>query len=157
MTMTRRTLVTGLAVTALASTVPFRFVAAQSTPVVTVEKSATCGCCIAWIEHLEENGFTVEAKNVSSGALTQSKMAAGLKPEHFSCHTAKVDGYVVEGHVPAADIRKLLAERPDAAGLSVPEMPIGSPGMDFGDDREPYDVLLIARDGSASVFSSYNR
>lgn len=129
--------------------------ASAETPSIHVEKSPSCGCCIAWVEHLDENGFDVTTRNLSNGALAQSKIEKGVTPELTSCHTAMVEGYVIEGHVPASDIARLLAERPDAIGLSVPGMPIGSPGMEYGDERDPYDVLLIRRDGSTEVFNSY--
>ena len=123
---------------------------------VDVLKSASCGCCIAWGEHMREQGFAVSEKNVSLVELNTAKNEAGLREEHKSCHTAYVDGYVVEGHVPAEDVRRLLTERPDAIGLAVPGMPFGSPGMgEPGPDAEPYDVLLVKRDGSTEVYSSH--
>ena len=123
---------------------------------VDVLKSASCGCCIAWGEHMREQGFAVSEKNVSLVELNTAKNEAGLREEHKSCHTAYVDGYVVEGHVPAEDVRRLLTERPDAIGLAVPGMPFGSPGMgEPGPDAEPYDVLLVRRDGSTEVYSSH--
>ena len=123
---------------------------------VEVLKSASCGCCIAWGEHMREQGFAVSEKNVSLVELNTAKNEAGLREEHKSCHTAYVDGYVVEGHVPAEDVRRLLTERPDAIGLAVPGMPFGSPGMgEPGPDAEPYDVLLVRRDGSTEVYSSH--
>lgn len=130
---------------------------AQTAPAQTIEvwKSATCGCCTAWIEHVEQNGFAAKAKDVAPGQLARIKAGAGLSPDLHSCHTAKIGGYVVEGHVPASDIQRLLAEKPDAIGLTVPGMPIGSPGMEAGDEKEPYEVLLVRRDGSTEVFSRY--
>ena len=123
---------------------------------VEVLKSASCGCCIAWGEHMREQGFAVSEKNVSLVELNTAKNEAGLREEHKSCHTAYVDGYVVEGHVPAEDVRRLLTERPDAIGLAVPGMPFGSPGMgEPGPDAEPYDVLMVKRDGSTEVYSSH--
>ena len=123
---------------------------------VEVLKSASCGCCIAWGEHMREQGFAVSEKNVSLVELNTAKNEAGLREEHKSCHTAYVDGYVVEGHVPAEDVRRLFTERPDAIGLAVPGMPFGSPGMgEPGPDAEPYDVLLVRRDGSTEVYSSH--
>ncbi len=121
-------------------------------PVVTTYKSPTCGCCSEWVEHMEGAGFVVEAHDVSDlAAVKQEQQVPG---ELQSCHTAIVDGYVIEGHVPADDVKRLLAERPEGLGLSVPGMPMGSPGMDFGDDKEPYDVLLIDAQGGARTFSS---
>lgn len=124
-------------------------------PAVEVWKTPSCGCCGAWIDHMREAGFRVKAHDVDQGALYRIKSRVGLTPALSSCHTALVDGYLVEGHVPAADVRRLLAERPDAAGLSVPGMPIGSPGMEMGATVEPYDVLLIGRDGGTDVFASH--
>lgn len=89
------------------------------------------------------------------GLLVRFKLDNGVPQRMVSCHTAQVDGYIIEGHVPAADIRRLLEERPDAVGLAVPKMPLGSPGMDFGSRREPYDVMLIGKDGSLEVYNSY--
>lgn len=120
-----------------------------------VYKTASCGCCTGWIRHLEQHGFDVSAHDLPNGALMRKKLAAGLKPEQSSCHTAEVGGYVVEGHVPAREVRRLLSEGPDALGLAVPDMPLGSPGMEADGATEPYDVLLIRRDGRAEVFASY--
>jgi hypothetical protein len=122
---------------------------------MTVYKSASCGCCIGWIKHLEANGFQVTGKDLPNAALMQKKLAAGLRPELSSCHTGQIAGYIIEGHVPAREVRKLLADRPDAVGLTVPDMPLGSPGMEAGDDKEPYDVLLLKKDGSTEVYASY--
>lgn len=120
-----------------------------------VWKSPTCGCCKDWITHLEANGFKVKVHDVgNTAARARLKIPAKLG----SCHTALVGRYAVEGHVPAADIKRLLKERPDAIGLAVPGMPHGSPGMDgpaYGNRQDPYDVLLIAQDGSTRVFNSY--
>lgn len=124
-------------------------------PAVQVYKTAGCGCCIGWMKHLERHGFAVSAQDLPSGVLMQRKRAAGLKPEHTSCHTAMVDGYVVEGHVPARELQRLLRERPDAVGLAVPDMPLGSPGMEADGATEPYNVLLVRRDGSTAVFAGY--
>ena len=115
---------------------------------VEVKKTNGCGCCRAWMEHLEENGFSPTAEDMFAAVLIRYKLDNGVPQPMVSCHTAKVAGYVIEGHVPAADIRRLLEERPDAVGLAVPGMPLGSPGMDFGDDREAFDVYLIKKDGS---------
>lgn len=118
-------------------------------PVVEVYKTATCGCCTAWIKHLESNGFSVRAHNVEDPGLIRAK--GGIPAKYGSCHTAKIGKYTVEGHVPAADIKRLLASKADAAGLSVPGMPMGSPGME-GPHRDEYEVLLI-KDGKATVYS----
>lgn len=122
---------------------------------VEVWKGPSCGCCGDWIRHLEANGFQVKAHDTGN---TDVRQRLGLAVKYGSCHTALIDGYAVEGHVPAADIRRLLKERPAAVGLAVPGMPIGSPGMDgpdYGTRRDPYDVLLVQRDGSARVWQSY--
>jgi len=119
---------------------------------VTVYKSPTCGCCDKWIAHLEAGGFEVEGVDVRD--LAPVKMRHGIAPRLAACHTALVAGYFVEGHVPAADVRRLLAERPPVAGLAVPGMPAGSPGME-GPPPEAYDVLAVDRAGGVSVFSSH--
>ncbi|NOC47345.1 DUF411 domain-containing protein [Ruegeria sp. HKCCD7559] len=120
-----------------------------------VIKTRGCGCCLAWIEHLRESGFATTSEDMFGGLLVRFKLDNGVPQRMVSCHTAQVDGYIIEGHVPAADIRRLLEERPDAVGLAVPKMPLGSPGMDFGSRREPYDVMLIGKDGSLEVYNSY--
>ena len=122
---------------------------------VEVFKSASCGCCTLWMRHLIRSGFSAKGKNLEAKELAQFKTDTGVPSQLQSCHTARIDGYVIEGHVPASDIRRLLAERPDAIGLAVPGMPIGSPGMEAGNEREPYDVLLIRRDGTTEVFNSH--
>ena len=119
---------------------------------ITVYKSPTCGCCNQWIDHLQDNGFTVIKKDLRD---TRSvKAAHDVTPRLASCHTAVVDGYVVEGHVPAGDIRRLLAERPAVKGLTVPGMPMGSPGME-GPRKDPYDVLTFDGQGNTTVFSRH--
>lgn len=124
-------------------------------PLVEVWKSPTCGCCAEWIKHMEANGFRVNAYDKGNTAI---RKALGMPLKFGSCHTAKVNGYVVEGHVPAREVHRLLREKPVALGLSVPEMPIGTPGMDspeYGGQVDPYDVLLVKRDGSSAVYQSY--
>ena len=128
---------------------------AQSIP-IDVRKTNGCGCCIGWMDHLEENGFAPTGEDVIAGLLSQFKRDSGVPQGMTSCHTALVDGYVIEGHVPAEDIQRLLIERPDAVGLAVPEMPLGSPGMDQGRRSEAYDVFLIRKDGSTDVFASHS-
>jgi len=121
---------------------------------VVVYKTESCGCCGAWVTHLENAGFAVEVHDVDN--LGPTKERVGVPFAMGSCHTAEVGGYFVEGHVPADDIRRLLRERPSARGLTVPAMPVGSPGMEVPSGRvDPYDVLLVAPDGSASVFAHY--
>jgi hypothetical protein len=142
-------LVTGVALVPIVATGQF------SKPRVEVWKSPTCGCCNDWIKHLEANGFRVKGYDKGNIAIRKE---LGMPVKYGSCHTATVDGYVIEGHVPAREIHRLLKERPKALGLSVPDMPIGSPGMDgpeYGGQVDPYDVLLIQRNGSATVFASY--
>lgn len=133
------------------------FAAEQSSGALRVFKSATCGCCSAWIDHMTKNGFTAKAEDVALGELARIKKSAGIGPQHSSCHTAQIGGYSIEGHVPASDVKRLLAEKPDAVGLTVPGMPIGSPGMESGDTREPYEVLLIKKDGTTEVWSKQNQ
>jgi hypothetical protein len=121
---------------------------AAEAPTIQVYKTATCGCCTKWIEHLEAAGFDVEALDLPD--------LASLKTELTSCHTAIVEGYVLEGHVPAADVERLLSERPAIQGLAVPEMPLGSPGMEHPDPsrHQPYDVLSFGPDG-VRVYASH--
>lgn len=126
---------------------------AQAAEEVDVYRAEGCDCCGKWAEYLKKNGFNVRVHNLSSSRLSRLKKQAGVGEKHASCHTAKVQGYVIEGHVPVDDVRRLLKERPRAIGLSVPGMPIGSPGMEVGDTKEPYQVLLLKRDGSAEVYA----
>jgi hypothetical protein len=124
-------------------------------PIIEVWTGPSCSCCHDWLKHLEANGFGL---NPHDGGNSEARSRLGMPIDFGSCHTAEVEGYVLEGHVPAREIRRLLAERPEAVGLSVPAMPRGSPGMDgpaYGSVRDPYDVLLVGRDGRASVFQSY--
>lgn len=114
-------------------------------------KTPSCACCEKWAQHLEVSGFTVKRENVND--LTPIKMQNGIGYEHSSCHTGVIGGYVVEGHVPADVIRQMLDERPDIRGLTVPGMPIGSPGME-GPNPQPYDILAIQHDGSTEVYAS---
>ncbi|MAU95474.1 DUF411 domain-containing protein [Jiella pacifica] len=120
---------------------------------VEVFSTSGCGCCLGWVRHLEEAGFEVTNENLAMADLWAKKTGAGLTPELTSCHTGFAEGYVLEGHVPARDVTRLLTERPDAIGLTVPGMPAGSPGM--GESDEPYDVLLVLKDGSTEIFASY--
>lgn len=124
---------------------------------ISVYKTETCSCCNAWVDHLREAGFPVTTHNVSQSKLNAEKQSAGLTYNLASCHTAHVAGYTIEGHVPADDIRRLLEEEPEAAGLTVPGMPVGSPGMEHGNRRDPYDVLLFGADGNTEIYASYPR
>jgi hypothetical protein len=131
---------------------------AQALPAVEVFKTPSCGCCGDWIKHLEANGFKVTAVNVPDLAPMRAKL--GMPVKFGSCQTARVGGYLVEGHVPAQDVKRLLREKPKAVGISVPGMPIGSPGMDgpiYKAMQQPYDVLLVQVDGSSRVFASYHK
>ena len=130
-------------------------VAETPSPSIEVWKSATCQCCGKWVTHLEVSGFAVKTNAADNATLDKIKRAAGIGEKLDACHTAKIDGYVVEGHVPASDIKRLVAERPDAIGLTVPGMPVGSPGMEQGGKTEPYDVLLIKKDGTTEIFASH--
>ena len=144
-------LVTGFFGLALLIVVP---AIADPTETVTVYRSPSCGCCTKWVEHMQEAGFEVEMHEVSD--VTSIKRMNGLPARLASCHTALVGGYLVEGHVPAADVKRLLAEKPKIAGLAVPEMPIGSPGMEMpGVKAKPYDVLAFDSDGRTEVFQHY--
>ncbi len=133
------------------------FVLAQpawaASPVADVYKSPSCGCCNQWIDHLKANGFTVRAHDTDD--VVSHKYRLGVPPGHGSCHTAEVDGYLVEGHVPAREIKRLLKEKPSARGLAVPAMPIGSPGMEQGGRRDDFDVLLVKRDGTTQTYARY--
>ena len=121
---------------------------------LTVFRSPTCGCCGQWIEHMEATGFTVK-DNVTED-MTAIKEQYGVPANLASCHTTIVDGYVVEGHIPAQDVQRLLAEKPDIAGIAVPGMPIGSPGMESGDYVEPYTVFSFQEDGATDVFAEHS-
>ncbi len=134
--------------------IPARSAVSQSAEIHVI-KGRGCGCCSIWADILKSEGFRVTEEERHPADLVQLKLAKGIPHELASCHTAEVMGYVIEGHVPPADIRRLLAEKPDAVGLSVPGMPYGSPGMGPQDQREAYDVILIRRDGTGEIFTSY--
>jgi hypothetical protein len=125
---------------------------AAAAQTVEVFKDAGCGCCGGWIAHMQTNGFSVDAANVEPAQMQQVKSGAGISPDIASCHTAFIDGYFIEGHVPAEDVKRLLLERPDAAGLGAPGMPLGSPGME-GSGTRRYQVLLVVKDGTTEVFA----
>ncbi|PWQ92407.1 metal-binding protein [Leucothrix pacifica] len=128
--------------------------APKALPLVTVYKSATCGCCSAWIDHMKDNGFPVEAHN--SDNLNEYKVKAKLGASLGSCHTAFVDGYAIEGHVPANDIKRLLSEKPDISGLTAPGMPMNSPGMaPKGSKPSGYDVISFKDGEAVGVFTKY--
>ncbi|MBF0136188.1 MAG: DUF411 domain-containing protein [Magnetococcales bacterium] len=119
-----------------------------------VYKSPTCGCCGAWIKHMEQNGFTVEVHE--KDAMTEIKRQLGVPASLESCHTGVIGGYLVEGHVPATDVRRLLAEKPSVKGIAAPGMPVGSPGMEVpGQKPEPYQVLSFTGNGEAKLFANH--
>lgn len=125
---------------------------AQARPIpITVYKTPTCGCCGKWVGHLNANGFQAKVQDMPS--VEEVKTKAGVPPDLQSCHTAMVEGYVIEGHVPADVIQKLLKERPKVAGLAVPGMPVGSPGMEQGDRKDPYDVVAFDKSGKTTVYA----
>lgn len=121
-------------------------------PVIEVYKSATCGCCTQWVDHLKANGFKVKAHNVPNTAAYRAQL--GVPASAGSCHTAKIGGYAIEGHVPSSDIKRLLAEQPRARGLAVPDMPMGSPGMDSA-NADAFDVWLFQADGNRALYRHY--
>lgn len=124
-------------------------------PPIEVWKEPTCGCCNDWIAHMEANGFKVF---VNVGGTQAAKQRLGIPAAMSSCHTAKVGGYAIEGHVPAREVKRLLREKPNAVGLAAPGMPIGSPGMDtpsYNGKKNPYDVMLLAKNGTATVYQHY--
>ena len=155
----RRTLLGALVVAPVAAALSRTgdaFAQAAPLPEVHVYKSPTCGCCKDWIKHLEASGFKVKFTDVPDSRFYRARF--GMPAKFGSCHTAIVGGYVVEGHVPAADIKKLLREKPQALGIAVPGMPVGSPGMDgpeYKGEVDPYDVLLVQADGRWRVYTSY--
>jgi hypothetical protein len=153
--MHRRHLVSCAAAMVAAAAFPAAVSAQGGKPRVEVWKDPNCGCCQDWVQHLQAQGFEVR---VHATGNAQARTRLGVDARWGSCHTASVGGYAVEGHVPASDIHRLLRERPDAIGLSVPGMPVGSPGMDapvYGGRKDAYDVLLLQRGGQARVFQSY--
>ena len=124
-----------------------------STSTLQVTKTPTCGCCGAWVDEMISAGFKASVEDVDYDTLQVLKRKHGIAPELAGCHTTIVGGYFVEGHVPAADIERLLSEKPVARGLTAPGMPMGSPGM--GPQGDPYDVLLVLMDGSTQVFATH--
>lgn len=120
---------------------------------LTVHKSPYCGCCAKWIEHVQRHGFTV--KVIDTEDLAAVKRRLGVPDTMASCHTSVVGGYFVEGHVPAADIKRLLAQKPKAAGIAVPGMPLGAPGMELDGQTQPYATMLVAKDRRTSIFARH--
>lgn len=133
------------------SALPVR--AATRLPQVEVFKNPTCGCCGAWVDHMKAAGFDVKVTLVDD--TSDSRKRAGIPNRFGSCHTAVVGGYAIEGHVPADEVKRFLALKSNAVGLAVPSMPPGSPGMEMGSRRDPYNVLLIDKSGRDTVFATY--
>lgn len=149
--MTKRTIIPIVAALLLGVAGLTAWQTRNTLPTVTVYKSPTCGCCSKWVTHLEQAGFEVKAIDMPD--TTPMRTRLGVPANLASCHTAVVDGYTVEGHVPADVVKKMLADRPAIAGIAVPGMPIGSPGME-GPNPEPYDIIAYGKDGSRSVYAS---
>ena len=151
-TLSRRQLLSVFSMVAAAGMRGF----AQSGPAVQVYKDPTCGCCALWVEHLRKAGFAATVTDVED--MTALKTKHGVPPRARSCHTAVTGDYVIEGHVPAADVQRLLKERPSVVGIGVPGMPIGSPGMEVaGVKPQPFDVLAFDKAGQTTVFASHNK
>lgn len=146
--MNRRSLLGALATLPLLQTLP-----AQAASKVQVYKNPSCGCCTAWVDHLKAAGFAVDVTEVDDTAAVRKRL--GMPDRLAGCHTGIVEGYALEGHVPAADVKRLLASRPQAVGLAVPGMPVGSPGMEYGDRKDRYQVILVDRKGRETVFATY--
>ena len=149
----RRQLLTSAALLGLTST---GLAFAQASQSIEVWKDPNCGCCKDWIAHIEKSGFKVTVKESGNNAV---RAGLGMPQKYGSCHTALIQGYVIEGHVPASDIQRLLKDKPKALGLAVPGMRVGSPGMDgpaYGGRHDRYEVLLVLKDGSSKVFNTYS-
>jgi hypothetical protein len=136
---------------------PSPIVSAQSSgqPVMEVYKSPTCGCCSKWVEHVRQHGFTARVTDLDDRALDALKAKHGVPKTAQSCHTALVGGYAIEGHVPAADVKRLLKEKPGVAGIAVAGMPVGSPGMEVPGRSQAYNVITFDKKGDSRVFASY--
>lgn len=128
------------------------FTLAQSALTITVNKTPYCGCCTQWMAHLKANGFMVNGNDVDDTAPVRASL--GMPAKLGSCHTALINGYVIEGHVPAEDIKRLLKEKPKALGLAVPGMPLGSPGMESS-NPQPYETLLVMKNGTTKVWARH--
>jgi|SRR5688500_896056 len=157
--MRKQSVVVVVAAMALATAA---YVSAQQKPVssrtsIVVYKTPTCGCCSMWVEHMRQNGFQPEVHDVSANEVRAISQKAGLADEGASCHTAKVGNYIVEGHVPAADVHRMLKEKPVIAGIAAPGMPVGSPGMEMGGRTERYDVVSFTKDGKTKVFATHGK
>ena len=152
MQISRRTMIGAMSWAMSLATTP---VWAEAEARIHVVKDPGCPCCNGWIGHLRDNGFAVSFEERSLEELAAFKRERGIPDDLVSCHTATIGDYTIEGHVPAADIRRLIAERPAVTGLTVPGMPFGSPGLGPESEREAYDVILVGLDGSSSIFTSY--
>lgn len=147
----------GVGLVYLTALIVMGFFAVQPSHSVTVEvwKDPNCGCCSKWVAYMQRNGFSVKSHDTGNQKIQHD---AGIPDDHRSCHTAIVAGYAVEGHVPAQDIKRLLDQKPDAIGLSVPGMVIGTPGMDdavYQGRQDPYKVFLLNNNGNHEVFAAY--
>lgn len=149
-TFTARLLATGLLVL-LVNLSPIAAMAAS----VEMLTTSGCSCCHAWARHLRAAGHTVNVKDLAMGQLMRAKLDAGIPANLAACHTARIDQYIIEGHVPVREIQRLLVDRPDVIGLVVAGMPIGSPGMESGNRRDAYEVLLLKRDGTTEIYERY--
>jgi len=147
---TKLLVLAGLVLTIAVAAGPPAHLPAQG-PAMTVYKSPTCGCCGKWIEHMKAAGFKVQVQDMDD--LTEIKQASGVPLKIRTCHTAVVGNYVVEGHVPADLVKKMLAEKPKVTGIAVPGMPVGSPGMESGNDKAPYEVVLFDKTGKTTVYA----
>jgi hypothetical protein len=151
---------TAAVITLFVGTLAAAIVVAQkpASTLVDVFRSPTCGCCMKWVEHLRHAGFEVKVKDLEQDALDKLKTQHGIPPTAQSCHTARVAGYTVEGHVPVDAVQKLLKDKPAIAGIAVGGMPLGSPGMEMPDGRvQPFNVVSFGKDGATRVFASYGK
>lgn len=153
LTLNRRAVLCAIGAAGLGLSMP---ALAGTGPLMQVVKDPNCGCCGAWVDVINEAGFETEVSEVPYEALVRLKQESGISEEMASCHTARVEEYVIEGHVPPTDIRRLLSERPDAIGLSVPGMLWGTPGMGPESERDAYAVYIIRKDGTTEVFTAYD-
>lgn len=152
MDISRRSFILGSTTAIIASPLS---AASQVQPAIHVVKGKGCGCCSAWADLLADQGFIVTSEELHPADLIQLKLNKGVPQALTSCHTAEIDGYIIEGHVPASDIRRLISERPNAIGIGVAGMPYGSPGMGPEEEREQYDVILFKEDKSTQIYKSY--
>jgi hypothetical protein len=133
---------------------PIQSTHAASVPAIAVYRDPSCRCCGGWIDHLAEQGF--QPQNIETADMERLKQQYGVPDDLTSCHTAIINGYVIEGHVPAADIQRLITERPDVVGITVPGMPVGTPGMESGDRRDSFTVFSFDQQGNQAVFNQYS-